>query len=222
MKEALGRQTCDTILDLAGRKLRSHRRRNAVIGAATCEVTDGMQPVFKEGKEVEKKEYIEGGVDDMVYFITRQRERINEYQDFAHKMMKFLNLTRKSNPDLKPFLNSMEAITRQILQEYSRQRENIKTLEYADELARKTKALTQKKAPKNLPTFLDLSKKWREMGGAQDSLIGKFHSMTRRLFQEAGYSCVNQPQAVKIAEEIRKRCKKCLRNPDGYEIWPNY
>jgi len=40
--------------------------------------------------------------------------------------------------------------------------------------------------------------------------------------QEAGYSWVNQPQVVKIAEEIRRRCKRCIRNPDGYEIWPNY
>jgi hypothetical protein len=222
MKETLGRQTCDTILDLAGRKLRSHRRRNAVIGAATCEVTNEMQPVFEEAKEVEKKEYIEGGVDDMVYFITRQRERINEYQDFAHDMMSFLNLKSKSNPDLKPFLDGMETITKEILREYSRQRQNIKTLEYANELARKTKALTQKKDPKNLPTFSDLKMKWRGMGGAQDYLVCKFHTITRKLFQEAGYSCVNQPQAVKIAEEIRRSCKKCLRNPDSYEIWPNY
>jgi len=28
--------------------------------------------------------------------------------------------------------------------------------------------------------------------------------------------------AVRIAKEIRRRCRKCLRNPDGYEIWPNY
>jgi len=41
--------------------LRSHRRKDAVIGAATCGVTNGMQPVFDAGKEVERKEYIHGG-----------------------------------------------------------------------------------------------------------------------------------------------------------------
>jgi hypothetical protein len=60
------------------------------------------------------------------------------------------------------------------------------------------------------------------MGGAQDELIAKFHSITRKLFQEAGYSCVNQPRAFEIAQEVRRRCRKCLRNPDGYEIWPDY
>lgn len=224
MKETLGRQTCDAILDLPGRKLRSHHRRPSlgIPGVATCACTAAIEVVFKAGQEVEKKDYVTATVDDMVYFVIRHVERIGEYQDFARNMMSFLKLQSKSNPDLKPFLDSMETITQQIPREYSRQKENIKTLEYTAELARKTKALTQKKSPQNLPTCLALGEKWRAMGGAQDELIAKFHSITRKLFQEAGYSCVNQPQALEIAQEVRRRCRKCLRNPDGYEIWPDY
>ncbi|HUU16193.1 MAG TPA: hypothetical protein VMW72_03500 [Sedimentisphaerales bacterium] len=224
MKETLGRQTCEAILDLPGRKLRTHHRRGSagIRRAATCGCTEAIQVVFESDQEVEKKEYVEGAVDDMVYFVRRHVERINEYQDFAGNMIAFLNLARKSNPDLKPFIDNMEVIVREIPREYSRQKENMKTLEYAAELTRKTKALTQKKAPGNLPAYLDLGKKWREMGGAQDSVIAQIHSITRKLSQEAGYGCVNRPQAVEIAEEIRRRCRKCLRNPDGYEIWPDY
>ncbi|MDH4238831.1 MAG: hypothetical protein OEW48_04655 [Phycisphaerae bacterium] len=224
MKETLGRQACDTILDLEGRKLRSHHRRagQGIHRAATCGVTAAIEVVFKAGQEVQKKEYVVEAVDDMVYFVTRHVERIGEYQDFARDMMSFLNLQSKSNPDLKPFLDSMETITQQIPREYDRQKENIKTLKYAAELARETKALTQKQDTKNLPAYLALGEKWRAMGGAQDELIGRFHSVTRKLFQEAGYSCINQPKAVDIAEQIRARCRKCLRNPDGYEIWADY
>ena len=224
MKETLGRQVCDTILDPAGRKLRSHHRR-AGLGirrAATCGCTAAIEVVFKAGQQIEKKEYVAGAVDDMVYFVTRHVERIGEYRDFARDMINFLNLQRKSHPELKAFFDSMETITQQIPQEYNRQKENIKTLEYAAELAAETKALTQKKDPKNLPTYLALGEKWRAMGGAQDELLGKFHSITRKLFQEAGYSCVNQARALETAREIRSRCRKCLRNPDGYEIWPDY
>ncbi|TKJ35235.1 MAG: hypothetical protein CEE38_15515 [Planctomycetes bacterium B3_Pla] len=225
MKETLGRQACDTILDIPGRRLRTHHRRpgETILDACTCDFTQKvLQPVFEAGQEVEKKNLVEETVDDMVFFVTQHGERIDEYQDFAHDMMSFLKLKRKSNPDLKPFFDSMETITQEILQEYSRLKENIKTLDYADELARKTKALTQKKDPQNLPAYLDLGEKWRGMGGAQDELVGKLHSVTRQLFQEAGYSCVNQPQTVEIVEEIRRRCRKCLRNPDGFEIWPDY
>lgn len=223
-KATLGRQTCDTILDLPGRKLRTHHRRGSagIRRACTCGCTEAMQVVFEAGEEVQRKEYVEGAVDDMVYFVTRHMERINEYLDFANSMMEFLSLTRKSNADLKPFLDSMESTVQEILQEYRRQTDNIKSLEYTDQLAQKTKALTAKKDPSNLPTYSDLSEKWRAMGGAQDSLVAQFHSLTRKLSQQAGYGCVNDPKAVQIAEEVRSRCRKCLRNPDGYEIWSDY
>jgi hypothetical protein len=181
-----------------------------------------MEVVFKAGREVEETDYVAGAVDDMVFFVTRHVERIGEYQDFAHDMLSYLNLQSKSNPDLKAFLDSMATITQEIPQEYSKQKENIKTLGHVADLARRTKALTQKKNAQNLPTYLDLGEQWRAMGGAQDELIGKFHSITRRLFQEAGYGCVSQPEALEVAREIRRRCRECLRNPDGYEIWPDY
>ncbi|MGD8500892.1 MAG: hypothetical protein PVJ86_09610, partial [Phycisphaerales bacterium] len=224
MKETLGRQACDTILDLAGRKLRTHHRRGSagIRRACTCGCTDAIQAVFEAGQEVEKREYVEGAVDDMVYFVRQHVARINEYRDFANNMIEFLNLTRKSTADLKPLINNMEAIVQEIPLEYSRQRENMKTLEYADQLARRTKALAQKKAPGNLSAYAELSKKWREMGGAQDDVVAQFHRITRKLSQQAGYGCVNQSKAVEIAREIRRRCRKCLRNPDGYEIWPDY
>jgi len=224
MRETLGRQMCDGILDLPGRSLRSHHRRPnlGTPGVATCACTAAIEVVFKARQEVEKKAYVIETVDDMVYFVACHVERMGEYQDFAREMTSFLNLEAKSNPDLKPFLDSMQGITQKIPQEYNGQKENIKTPAYTAELTRQTKALTEKKNPKNLAAVLALGEKWRRMGGAQDELLGKFHSITRNLFQQAGYGCVNQPQAVEIAEEIRKRCRMCLRNPDGYEIWPDY
>jgi hypothetical protein len=224
LKGTLGRQACDTILDLQGRKLRTHHRRGrvGVRRAATCGCTEAMQAVFDAGLEVKQKDYVAGAVDDMVYFVERHVERINEYQDFAGTMMKYLNQAGKSATDLKPFIGNMQAIVQEIPRGYKIQKENMKDLNYTAELARKTKALTKKKSPKNLPIYNDLSEKWRAMGGAQDSVIGQCHTITRQLFQEAGYGCVNQPQAIDIAKEIRRRCRQCLRNPDGYEIWQNY
>jgi len=189
---------------------------------ATCAVTNRLKHIFEAGKEEEKREYVKAGVEDMTYFITQHRRRIDRYMDFADEMMGFLERKGKSNPDLREFINKMKIITQEIPQEYNRLEGNIKTLEYATELAQKTEALTLKKDPTNLPTFVDLSEEWTGMGGAQDDLVREFHTTTRRLFQEAGYSCVNQPKAVEIAEEIRELCEECLNNPSSYEIWPGY
>jgi len=224
MRQTLGRQACDAILDVPGRMLRTHHRRGAdgIRRAATCGCTAAIEAVFKEGREFEKKDYVTGAVDDMVYFVTRHVQRLSEYQEFARDIISFLNLKAKSNPELKPFLDGVEAIAQKIPQEYDAQKENIKTLVYAADLARQTKALTEKKDPQNLPAVLALGEKWRGMGGAQDELLGKFHSITRSLFQQAGYGCVTLPNALEIAQEIRNRCRLCLRNPDGYEIWQDY
>jgi hypothetical protein len=224
MKATLGRQACGSILDVAGRKLRTHHRRGAagIRQAATCGCTAAIEAVFKAGQEIERKEYIEGAVGDMVYFVTRHVERLNEYWAFADSMIGFLRTTQDSQPGLKAYLDGLLQVVQRIPEQHNVQKENIKSLEYAAELSRKTLALLQKKDPKNLPTCLDLGKAWRGMGGAQDGLLGEYHIIVRTLFQEAGYRCLNLPEAVDVAREIRNRCRQCLRNPDGYEIWPNY
>ncbi|MHC4745298.1 MAG: hypothetical protein ACYS8Z_25565 [Planctomycetota bacterium] len=224
MRETLGRQACDSIIDLPGRKLRSHHRR-AHLGirrAATCGCTAAIEEVFKAKEEVARKDFVVEAVDDMVYFVTRHVERLGEYQDFARDMVSFLKLKARSNTDLKPYIDSLLAIAQQIPQEHEAYKENIKTPAYTAQLAEQTKALTRKKNPDNLKAVLKLGEDWRRMGGAQDELLGKFHSITRNLFQQAGYGCANLPQALEISKEIRRRCRMCLRNPDGYEIWPDY
>ena len=127
-----------------------------------------------------------------------------------------------SLPQLKPFFDSLEQTASRIPQIYEAEKENMKSLAYADDLARKTNALTARKDPKNLPTCLELGKEWRGMGGAQDGVVSQYHMIVRRLFQEAGNGCLDQPAAVEAAREIRNRCRQCLRNPDGYEIWADY
>jgi hypothetical protein len=224
MKATLGRPTCDSILDVAGQKLRTHHRRGAVgiRRACTCGCTEAIEAVFKTGQEIEKKEYIEGAVGDMVFFVTEHMKRLSEYRAFAEDMTKLLRTTGSSQPELKAYLDSLIQIVQRIPEQYEVQKENIKSLEYTAELSRKTLALLQKKDPKNLPTCLDLGKDWRGMGGAQDGVLAEYHIIVRKLFQEAGYNGLNQPKAVDVAREIRRRCRQCLRNPDGYEIWPDY
>jgi hypothetical protein len=113
-------------------------------------------------------------------------------------------------------------IVSRIPQEYDVQKENMKSFQYADELVQKTLALTHKADTNNLAAYMDLLKAWRGMGGPQDYVLAQCHTITRRLCQAAGYGCVEQPNALAIAEEVRDRCRKILRTPDGYEIWADY
>ena len=224
MKATLGRQMCDSILDIAGRKLRTHHRRagGEVHRACTCGYTEAIQAVFEAGEEVAQKEFVKGALDDMIYFVQRHVDRINEYRRFADDLTKFLRAKGNASPELKAYVDSLDQIAQQIPQEYSVQQENMKSMEFAADLTRQTMALTSRKDPNNLKAYMELLKTWRAMGGAQDYIVAQCHMITRKLSQEAGYGCVNQPKAAALASEIRARCKQCLRNPDGYEIWANY
>jgi maltooligosyltrehalose synthase len=123
---------------------------------------------------------------------------------------------------LKAYLQTLEQIASQIPQEYEVQKENMKSPEHAAQLTRQTMALTAASDTNNLAAYQELLKAWRAMGGAQDYVVAQCHTITRKLAQEAGYLCVGDPNAVKIAEEVRAKCRRVLRNPDGYEIWSDY
>jgi len=224
LKATLGRQACESILDLSGRRLRTHHRRGAegIRRACTCGCTEAIEAVFHAGQEVEKAEYVREAVGDMVYFVKQHLERIDEYRAFAEDLSKLLGEQGSKSPALKPYLDNLEQTAVRIPQICEAEKENMKSAAYADELARKTIALTARKDAKNLPACLELGKQWRGVGGAQDGVVAQYHMLVRKLFQEAGAGCLDQPAAVEIAREIRNRCRQCLRNPDGYEIWANY
>jgi len=224
LKATLGRQPSDAILDLAGRKLNTHHRRGGegVRRACTCGCTEAIQMVFEHHEEVAKQDYIAGAVDDMIYFVHQHVERIEHYRAFVDNLIPLLKASATASPELKPYVENLEQIARQIPEECSVQKENMKSLAHADDLARKTLALASKSDTNNIKAYMELLDAWREMGGAQDYVVARCHEIARQLCQQAGYGCVSQPKAVALAQEIRARCRACLRNPDGYEIWADY
>lgn len=236
LRQTLDQETVGRILALRDRAIldlsrpgslldSEHLAQHAAQGScpvSTCAVTQRIESIFKTGQEQQRRESIEADTQDMVYFLGRHRKRIDEYLTFAHDMTEFLEQEGKDKPTLAPFVRAMQEIVRQIPQEYERLRDVIKDLHYAAELARQTAVLTQEKGPRNLEAFSALGRKWRTMGAAQDDLVRVFHTITRQLFQEAGYGSAGLPDAVATAEEVRRRCRKCLSNPSMYEIWPDY
>lgn len=224
LKATLGRAAAEPILDAAGQKLRTHHRRggDSVHRACTCGYTEAIQAVFEAGKEVEKQDYIRDALDDMTYFVEQHLERIEEYVRFAGDLTQFLRSVTGAEPEVKAYLAGLEQIAEQIPQEYQVQKENMKSLQHAAELTHRTLALTKQRNSANLAAYMELLKAWRAMGGAQDYVVAQCHTLTRKLFQEAGYGCAELPRMVPTAQEIRAKCRQVLRNPDGYEIWANY
>jgi hypothetical protein len=224
LKATLGRSASEGILDPAGRKLRTHHRRggDGVHRACTCGCTEAIQAVFEKGQETASRDFVNEALGDMKFFVDCHVERIGEYQRFAESLIQFLKTKGATAPELRPYLEGLEQTVQQIPQECGVQKENMKSPEHMAELARKTMSLTSTKSTNNLAAYMELLKAWRAMGGAQDYVVAQCHTITRKLFQEAGYGGVMDAKAVAIAREIRARCRQVLRNPDGYEIWADY
>jgi hypothetical protein len=224
LKATLGRLETDAILDLSGRKLRTHHRRGGegVRRACTCGCTEAIQAIFEAGEETTRKQEIQEEIDDMIYFVKCHVDRIEEYQRFAADMQKFLKSQAHTSADLKPYIETLWDILLEIPQKYEIQKENMKSLDHVHELERRTMQLTEKKDSKNLAAYMELLKAWRGMGGAQDEVVAQCHVSTRKLFHEASYTAATLPKALDLAYEIRSRCREILRNADGYEIWPDY
>jgi len=224
LKSTLGRPLSESILDLAGRQLRTHHRRagDGVHRACTCGCTEAIQAIFEAKEEVAKKDFVAEALGDMNYFVEQHVARIDEYRKFADDTIQFLRDEQRKSPELKAYAEKLEEVVRQIPEEYKVQHENLGSLEYAKELTRKTLALTERSDADNLKTYMDRLKDWRAMGGAQDYLVARCHMIARELAQQAGYACTDNPAEAALAQEVRSRCRQVLRNPDGYEIWANY
>jgi hypothetical protein len=224
LKSTLGRREAAAILDVEGRRLRTHHGESGsnVHRACTCGYTEAIQAVFEKGEECDKKDFVAQSLDDMIYFVRQHVARIDEYRKFAGEMSEYLQAKAKSNPELKEYLEDLDATVQQIPAEYENQKENMKSLEHAAELQKMTLALTATKKADNLKQYMELLKVWRAMGGAQDYVVAQYHTLARKLFQEASYNAASNPKAAEAAREIRAKCKQILRNPDGYEIWANY
>ncbi len=220
IKTTFGRELSETILDPAGRMLRTHHRRGAigVRRACTCGGTEAIEAIFKSDREIEQAEEVRGIVDDMGFFVTSHVERIEQYMQMASNTITWLDQIRGN----EAFVKEMKSVLSEMLQEQEKRKELVKSLDFMADLTRRTKALTLKDQKDNLTNILKLCKEWRSMGGAQDDLLAQCHRLTRRLFQQAGIACTTNPETLGIAREIRRRCKQVLRHPDGYEVWADY
>lgn len=211
-----------SVLDVEGRPAWYPHRPDSVIGGATCAVTDALLGIFRNGQEVEKKYLIEGGVEDMYAYLEGMFERNARFYPFAQDMVSYLAAQAEADPGLVPWLREMQATAEEIVTTYDNSRDTTRDINYAHELGAKTIALAASKRSDNTQHMIELKQDWTGMGGALEELARREHTLTRKLYQQAGYGVVTHPAAIAIAEEVRKRTKQCLEKPESYEIWENY
>lgn len=222
VKRTLSADVRAGILDVEGRPTWWPMRPDAAIGGETCDVMIALQKVFAAGQEVEQQLFVRGGAEDMCFHLEVMFERNGRYYPFAKDMVAYLDAQAKAQPKLAPYLRELRGVAQEMLTTYDNARDTLRDMNYARELEVKTIALAKERRPDNVTQLENLRQGWCGMGGAAEELSRREHTFARKLYQQAAYRAAGNPDAVKIAEEIRRRTKACLERPDSYEMWENY
>jgi hypothetical protein len=210
------------ILDVEGRPTWYPHRENSVLGGATCGVTDALKKIFDAGQEVEKQDLVKAGMEDMYAYLEGMFAGDARFYPFAKDIIAYLDAQEKAKPELAPFLAELRSTAGEMMTTYDDARDTIRDINYAHELGAQTIALAAEKRPDNPQRFMELKQDWTGMGGSLEGLARKEHTLTRKLYQQAGYGAATSPDAIPVAEEVRRLTKQCLERPESYEIWENH
>ncbi len=213
MKKTLGEDFTNTVLDFEGRKRRP-RGEVKIYPYATCGARDRMKKIFEAGREVEEREVIKAYTEDIQSFFAWEKQRAEEYLKFSKEMQEFCKKAMRENPELRPSLNEIEMLVKEIEGIYSEVSDDV-TAENLAKMMKKIISLTRQHRPDNLATFLSI--RFTAISGAYDGPNRRASRIAEKILEKAGKLFVNSPEAVKIGEEIRKRTKEVIRHPVAFE-----
>ncbi len=211
VRSTLGMGPCEYILDLEGQK-------EKYAGINTCSVRDRFNEIFPAGQQKEKRKEMEKMLDDTLIFVRSIRKRIDEYLEFAKGMKGWLLEQRSKRPEAAAFLDDALALLSEVDAREAARRDKMRTPDYVatlnDDFRKDGIAL---EGPEGVARAKEYGKALTEIGDNQDELVGEFRWIVKTLRQKAGLAMAMDPKLGPLAEEIRARTQKMLRNPNALE-----
>ena len=206
VRTTLGVGPCEYILDVKGQRL-------ATPGIYTCAGTALLKKIMENYDEAKHKGEIDKVFNDMLIFVRHYRGRVEEYIAFRKEMLDYLKQQKAAHPELETFLSDMERITSGLPSRIEKDVPD-RVAKLADEfratLASRDEAA--KKARERINADI------RGAGGHQDGIVNGCHKTLNMLRYLAGIEATCNPKAVGVAQEIRLRARKVLRNPVAHEF----
>lgn len=211
VRATLGVGPCEYILDVEGQ---GATRK----GRATCATRDALKAIYGAREQKQRRAEIETILEEVVLFVTHIRSRIDQYVDFGHELLAYLDQQKRAHPELAEFLADMESATKAIDAAFEKRQANIRTPQYVSDLTGEfRKTLLDNEGDDALQRCTKITEAIVVVGGNQDELVGECRSAVKILRQRAGLAMAQQPQAAEIAKEIRDRTQKVLRQAASYE-----
>jgi hypothetical protein len=195
---------------------KEHSDRLPNVGYVHCWGTSILQrTIYKNGLQAREKEFLSEHANYCVDYVNRIQRQSLGYYAFILEMKRQLDLwvgeVPKDSEELA-YLRQMQSELAKVEKMYhSRvERGGRKTpeehMEYAADLGRRLKELIQDPGRESFPEAKFILDNFNALSAATDEDVPAGFGITiRRMFQEAATACANRPDAVKYAEEIRRR-----------------
>ena len=130
VRATLGVGPCEYILDVEG-------QGTTMKGRATCATRDALAAIYSAKQQKRRRAEIETILDDVVIFVKHIRGRIEQYVDFGHETLAYLQQQKKAHPELSDVLADLEASARAIDAAYAKHKAAIQTPQYVVDLTEK-------------------------------------------------------------------------------------
>jgi hypothetical protein len=211
VRATLGVGPCEYILDVEGQGTASK-------GRATCATRDLLGAIYAAKQQKAKRAEIEQALTAVVIFVKHIRGRIEQYVQFGHDTLAYLEAQEAGHPELADFLAQMATHARAIDAAVAKRRALIKTPQYVVDLTEQFRSkLLDYEGDDALKQCTAITHAIVDVGGNQDELVGECRNAVKVLRQRAGLAMATNPRAAEVAREIRDRTQKALRNATSYE-----
>ncbi len=211
VRTSLGVGPCEYILDVEG-------QHETFAGMPTCSVRDTLDEIYESGQQKQRRADVEKALDDVIAFITLIRGRIDQYQVFSEEMRAFLQEYEKKDPELGPYIQDMVRLTDQIDAAIAENKESIKSVKYASDLAEQFRAELLDYGGNDAAAKCNkFTEAWVDIGGHQDTLVAECRVAARLLRQTPAAAFSDSSKRADLVREVRSRTENILRAPVNYE-----
>jgi hypothetical protein len=211
VRATLGVGPCEYVLDVEGQGA-------TMKGRATCATRDALGAIYSAKQQKRRRADIEKILDEVVVFVKHIRGRIEQYVDFGHETLAYLQQQKEAHPELAGVIADLEASARAIDAAKASHQAAIKTPQYVVDLTKKfRKTLLDYEGEDALKKCTAITHAIVDVGGNQDELVGECRNAVKVLRQRAALALATDPRAAEVAREIRDRTQKALRNATSYE-----
>jgi len=214
VRDTLGVEPCEYILDVEGLKKRSSgggRKMHFYYACGSYNTIQREVSKARRGKAINKK-YVAELAEDGCVFMETVHARVEEYRAWAGKVEAACREAAGASPKLKPLAERALAIAGGIARYHAKQLPAWKTPAEWRRLNAELLALVRDEPDGFVSKVNAMHTKFVRMAQAGDTTATRCRMVAKQLRQEVAMAAGQDAQAIAFAEKIRGLCREILRN----------